>query len=214
MSNHVSTAASCLRSVYKQPSCQGGARSSVSRLYTLSITTIFSVNTSNYDPVPRPRGGPRTRRTRCVTHRFDLSPLSSQLRIVGGRHDDGREDPVTTSNQPLQGESNFGDSSGPLFSIYSKAADDEDSKMVERWQKDADGILIFVSHRVDIRLSLHINGSTIDRSILRRSGCTPCRHSPGPETEQSGYLRILPWQHLPGSRRPECNTPIHSSHCP
>ena len=53
-----------------------------------------------------------------------------------------------TPNQPPKpsGEgSNFGDSSGPLFSIYSKAAEDEDNKMVERWQKDADGILIFVS---------------------------------------------------------------------
>jgi hypothetical protein len=58
---------------------------------------------------------------------------------------------MTTSNQPL---SNFGDSSGPLFSTYSKAADDEDNKVVERWQKDADGILIFVSPRVGIRLSL------------------------------------------------------------
>jgi len=28
--------------------------------------------------------------------------------------------------------------------MYSKVADDEDNKMVERWQKDADGILIFV----------------------------------------------------------------------
>jgi hypothetical protein len=60
-------------------------------------------------------------------------------------------------NQPLQEESNFGDSSGPLFSIYSKAADDEDNKMVERWQKDADGILIFVSPRVAIHAALCIN---------------------------------------------------------
>ncbi|KAF8475305.1 hypothetical protein DFH94DRAFT_760562, partial [Russula ochroleuca] len=37
----------------------------------------------------------------------------------------------------------FGDSSGPLFSIYSKAAEGEDKNMAERWQKDADGILIF-----------------------------------------------------------------------
>ena len=28
--------------------------------------------------------------------------------------------------------------------MYSKAANEEDIKMVERWQKDADGILIFV----------------------------------------------------------------------
>ena len=82
--------------------------------------------------------------------------------------------------------------------------------MVESWQKDADGILIFVSPRVGIRLSLHINRSTIDRSILRRSCCTPCCDSPGPQAEQSRYLRILPWQHLPGSRRPERNALIDS----
>jgi hypothetical protein len=122
-------------------------------------------------------------------HRFDVSPLIYQRRIV----DDRPSDHMTTSNQPLQGESNFGDSSGPLFSIYSKAADDEDNKMVERWQKDADGILIFVSLRVGIRLSLHISRIAIDRSILCRSRCTPCRDSPGLEAEQSGYLRILPW---------------------
>ena len=107
--------------------------------------------------------------------------------------DERPDHPITTSDQPLQGESNFGDSSGPLFSIYSKAADDEDNKMVERWQKDADGILIFVSLRVGIRLSLNINRSTIDRSILCRSRCTPCRDSPGPQAEQSGYLRIPSW---------------------
>jgi hypothetical protein len=113
-------------------------------------------------------------------------------------------------DQPFQGESNFGDSSGPLFSIYSKAAEDEDNKMVERWQKDADGILFFVSPRVRIRLSLYINWNPIDRSVLCRSRCPPCRYSSGPEAKQSGYLRILPWEHLSGSRRPERNTLIHS----
>ena len=89
-----------------------------------------------------------------MTHRFNLSQLISQLCIADGRPDH----PVTTSNHPLQGESNFGDSSGPFFSIYSKAAEDEDNKMVERWQKDADGILIFVSPRVGMCLSLDITG--------------------------------------------------------
>jgi hypothetical protein len=37
-----------------------------------------------------------------------------------------------------------GDSSGPLFTLYSKLAVEEDNKMVERWQKDAEGIIIFV----------------------------------------------------------------------
>ncbi|KAH9959260.1 hypothetical protein BC827DRAFT_1110013, partial [Russula dissimulans] len=30
-----------------------------------------------------------------------------------------------------------------LFSMYSKIAEEEDDKMAERWQKDADGLLIF-----------------------------------------------------------------------
>ncbi|KAF8484503.1 hypothetical protein DFH94DRAFT_235514 [Russula ochroleuca] len=54
-----------------------------------------------------------------------------------------RNHPQSTPNQQLQGENIFGDSSGQLFSIYTKAAEEEDNKMVERWQKDADGILIF-----------------------------------------------------------------------
>ncbi|KAH9995056.1 hypothetical protein BJV77DRAFT_268927 [Russula vinacea] len=45
--------------------------------------------------------------------------------------------------QPSQAQPNFGDSSGPLFSIYSKTAEEEDNKNAERWKNDADGILIF-----------------------------------------------------------------------
>ena len=44
--------------------------------------------------------------------------------------------------------------------MYSKAAEEEDNKMVERWQKDADGILIFVSSRVGIHAVLCINCNT------------------------------------------------------
>ena len=39
----------------------------------------------------------------------------------------------------------LGDSSGPLFSIYSKTVEDRDNKRAERHQKDAEGIVIFVS---------------------------------------------------------------------
>ena len=38
--------------------------------------------------------------------------------------------------------------------MYTKAAVDEDNKMVESWQKDAEGILIFVSPCVDIHTIL------------------------------------------------------------
>lgn len=65
--------------------------------------------------------------------------------IIDAPHDHSQ----LTSNQRLQGESKFSDSSGPLFFMYSKAAEEEDKKMVERWQKDADGILIFVSPQTD-----------------------------------------------------------------
>ena len=71
--------------------------------------------------------------------------------ITGGQqtqHDNSPSNPHPAPNQPLQPESIFGDSSGPLFSMYSKAAEEEDNRMVDRWQKDADGILIFVSPRV------------------------------------------------------------------
>ena len=34
--------------------------------------------------------------------------------------------------------------------MYSKLAEEEDNKMVDRWQKEAEGILIFVSRRVGV----------------------------------------------------------------
>jgi hypothetical protein len=67
---------------------------------------------------------------------------------------DDRLDPQSTPGQPSQGESNIGDGSGKLFSMYSKAAEEEDNKLAESWQKDADGILIFVSPLVGIQISL------------------------------------------------------------
>jgi hypothetical protein len=111
------------------------------------------------------------------------------------------------------GESNFGDSSGRLFSMYSKAAEDEDDKMTDRWQKDAEGIIFFVSlHRVFIELSFFVHNimitiwETTDRPIL----CCRCRaarrNSPIPDPQQSGCLCILPRKYLSGSRRPKYNT--------
>ena len=37
-----------------------------------------------------------------------------------------------------------GDSSDPLFTMYSKFAEDEDKNMTECWTKDAEGIIFFV----------------------------------------------------------------------
>ena len=110
--------------------------------------------------------------------------------------DGHRDRPQSIPNQPLQGEFNFGDSSGPLFSIYSKVAEEEDNKMVDRWQKDADGILIFVSPCISIHTSLRLKWNTIDWSILCCSRCASFCNRTGPEAKQSGYLCILSWEHL------------------
>ncbi|KAI0246131.1 hypothetical protein BJV78DRAFT_1286705 [Lactifluus subvellereus] len=53
-----------------------------------------------------------------------------------------RNVPQSAQNPTRQGQSNFSDGSGPLFNMYVKRAE-EDNKIADRWQKDADGILIF-----------------------------------------------------------------------
>jgi len=63
------------------------------------------------------------------------------LRLNFSLFTDGRGIPFQTS----RGESGFGDSSALLFYMYLKMAEEEDKKMTERWEADADGILIFVS---------------------------------------------------------------------
>jgi hypothetical protein len=140
--------------------------------------------------------------------------LSSPVRPLLIADDRLDRRPLATPNQPSQGESNFGDSSGPFFSMYSKVADDEDNKMVERWQKDADGILFFVSPRISVLVFFCMNWITIDRSILCRSRRAPCRNRSGPQAKQSGYLGLLPREHLSGSRRPGCTTHIYPLPCP
>ncbi|KAH9987587.1 hypothetical protein BJV77DRAFT_774309 [Russula vinacea] len=67
--------------------------------------------------------------------------MAHEDRERGINTDDDLTQPVL--NRPRLGEPCFCDSSGPFFSIYSKAAEEEDRNMVECWQKDADGILIF-----------------------------------------------------------------------
>ena len=101
------------------------------------------------------------------------------------------------SQQPLpQGESNFGDSSGPLFTIYSRHAEEEDSKMVERWQKDAHGILIFVHPKITFHSVVCQFESSIERSIFRRHRCTRRHIYPRPPAQLAGYVRFLSWENV------------------
>ena len=58
--------------------------------------------------------------------RLDINDLSAAIR---------EEEPV------------YGDSSGPLFAIYTTSAEKRDNRVFARWQKDADGIIIFVCRK-------------------------------------------------------------------
>ena len=111
----------------------------------------------------------------------------------------GQEEENETVERPSYGNSSFADSSGLFFSIYSEATKKEDDEMVERWQKDADGILIFVSHYDEIHVALSINSNTIDWLILCFRCCAPCPNRPGPKAKQPGHFGILSWEHLWGS---------------
>ena len=103
----------------------------------------------------------------------------------------------------------FRDSSGPLFSMYSKIGEEEDNKMTERWQADADGILIFVSPRFHMHIPTRIDWSSVGRFILCRRGSAAFRDGSGLETESStsasasGQLRILSQEYLSGSVPPK-----------
>jgi hypothetical protein len=131
------------------------------------------------------------------------SKLTSVYKIDG-------DQTMSAPNQPSsQGKSSFGDSSGPLFSIYFKATEEDDIKMVERWQKDADRILLFVSLCVCINAAWCLNWNTSDRSIFHRHCRAPCCKRRGPKAKQSGYLCLLSWEHLSVSRRLERRKYFH-----
>ncbi|KAH9971417.1 hypothetical protein BGW80DRAFT_1460671 [Lactifluus volemus] len=48
-----------------------------------------------------------------------------------------------SQSQTPKEQADLSDTSEPLFNMYARMAEDEDKKMASRWQKDADGILIF-----------------------------------------------------------------------
>ena len=76
------------------------------------------------------------------------TPCLREFTAFKGDGHEPHEQPQSAPNLPPWpelGGSNFGDSSGPIFSMYSKLTKEEDDQLVVRWQKDADSILIFVS---------------------------------------------------------------------
>jgi hypothetical protein len=78
------------------------------------------------------------------------------------------------------------DSSGPLFSIYSKIVEEDDNKRAERHQKDAEGIVLFVSPHSCYTFLCTETKPIIDRFILRRSRCSDYSVDPRPQARPPG----------------------------
>jgi hypothetical protein len=85
--------------------------------------------------------------------------------------------------------------------MYVKMAEEEDNKMAGRWQKDADGILIFVSPHISFHaLSALTNVNIVDWFILCCRRGIGCSVDPGSEAKFTGYHCILSCKHLSTSR--------------
>ena len=97
----------------------------------------------------------------------------------------------SAQNQTLHVEPTFVDDSEPIFSMYLEMAEEEDKKLAERWQANADGILIFVGLSPSNKV-LHINSRIKDWFILSCCGVVDLSVYPGHSTELTGHLQLLP----------------------
>jgi hypothetical protein len=84
--------------------------------------------------------------------------------------------------------------------MYVERAEKEDKDLADRWQKDADGILIFVSLHISLHTVSVVIMNFIDRIIL----CCSCSIGRGVhprlEAKSTGYHRILCRTDLPATR--------------
>jgi hypothetical protein len=118
--------------------------------------------------------------------------------------------PVETDEET---DRTFFDYSGPLCNMYSKTTEEEDNKMADRWQKDAYGILIFVSPYISLHAgAAATNTNTLDWFILHCRRGIRLGLDSGPKAKFTRYLCILSLQHLSTSRRPKHISNIHTCH--
>ena len=102
--------------------------------------------------------------------------------------------PQSAQNQTSPDMSNFADGSWRIFSMYLERAKEEDEKITESWQADANGILVFVRSSPDT--VLHTNSPFIDRLILRFCRIVALGVNSRHSAESTGYLQLLPRRYL------------------
>src|SRR6267154_6112850 len=82
--------------------------------------------------------------------------------------------------------------------------------MAERWKTNADGILIFVSLRASIHVSLHLGSNFIEWFVLcRRCNIARC-DDPRPQAKSARYLCVSSRKNPPGPRRSHRITHCHT----
>ena len=106
---------------------------------SFTIDLLFSFQCPKLSISPRQMSAPMK-----VHHPLYSQFSTTAIAPIGDKIGDRLWLPRSAPNEESQGESSFVDSSGPIFSMYMEMADDEDKKLAESWQADADGILIFV----------------------------------------------------------------------
>ena len=107
------------------------------------------------------------------------------------RYRDDRQSPQNQQSQPTQAEFDRDDSSWPLYSLYSKIAEEEDKMKTERYQKDADATLIFVSPHVNFSFACRTQPEDIGWFILGHPRRIYWSIVPRPETKPSGCRCVL-----------------------
>jgi hypothetical protein len=87
------------------------------------------------------------------------------------------------------------DSSGPLFSMYSNMAEGEDVKMAKRWQKDADGVLIFVGTSIIFHIASLIKSilqtGLFSATVSVLLAVTVLDFKPNPQDTSAFYLKNI-----------------------
>ena len=116
----------------------------------VALHTLSHISLSTYlivPNVPSPEYQYDRSKYRSRPRYLKISWFYLHLSILTRRYysiDDRPYPPRSAPYHAPQGEPGFVDSSGPIFSMYMEMAEEEDKKMAESWQADADGILIFV----------------------------------------------------------------------
>jgi hypothetical protein len=80
--------------------------------------------------------------------------------------------------------------------MYTHIAQEEDNKMTEGYQKDADTTLIFVSPHCQLQCGCRYQLENTGRVILCHSRYIPYDDIPRPETGLARNVGVLPWKHL------------------